>query len=96
MLTLLGFAGTATWTDDADTAAAHQAIQELGEALKGLAQANGVYLPIIFQNDANYDQSPLGSFPAANLAKLKAASLKYDRSQAFQRLQNSGFKLSKA
>lgn len=70
-------------------------MKSLGEAVVELARANGVYLPTVYQNDANYDQSPLGSFPAPNLARLKAASLKYDPDQIFQNLQNDGFLLSK-
>jgi hypothetical protein len=63
--------------------------------VKELAQAKGVDLPFIFQNDANHDQSPLRTYPAENLAKLKAASLKYDPKQVFQTLQGDGFLLPK-
>lgn len=89
------FSGTITWADNADTKAAHEAVKSLGEAFIKLARANEVYLPTVYQNDANYDQSPLASFPAPNLARLKATSLKYDPDQIFQNLQNNGFLLSK-
>ena len=70
-------------------------MQSLGKAVVELARANGVYLPNVYQNDANYDQSPLASFPAPNVARLKATSLTYDPDQMFQILQNNGFLLSK-
>lgn len=91
----LVFATTIKWTNNDDTEAAHKAVQSLGKAVVELARTNGVYLPNVYQNDANYDQSPLASFPAPNVARLKATSLKYDPDQMFQILQNNGFLLSK-
>ena len=64
--------------------------------VKSYAQAKGKLLEYEFMNDASYSQNPLASYGAANLAKLKAVSKKYDPVQVFQTLQNSGFLLSKA
>ncbi len=96
VLIVVGFDSTVTWNDETHTNAAHQAVTSMGKVVKELAQAKGVDLPFIFQNDANHDQSPLRTYPAENLAKLKAASLKYDPKQVFQTLQGDGFLLSKA
>jgi hypothetical protein len=46
-------------------------------------------------NDASRDQSPLATYPSANLEKLKAVAAKYDSLRVFQNLQNDGFLLSK-
>jgi hypothetical protein len=46
-------------------------------------------------NDASYTQSPLKSYGTNSLASLNAASRKYDPKGVFQKLQNSGFLLSK-
>lgn len=47
-------------------------------------------------NDAGYQQNPLASYGAANLNTLKSVSKKYDPKQVFQKLQNTGFLVSKA
>ena len=46
-------------------------------------------------NDASYIQSPLQGYGPESLAFLGAASRKWDPEGVFQRLQNSGFLLSK-
>ncbi|KAF2867471.1 hypothetical protein BDV95DRAFT_610863 [Massariosphaeria phaeospora] len=60
-----------------------------------VGKANGSYLPFLYMNDATRDQSPLASYPAANIAKLKTIAQKYDPKGVFQKLQNDGFLLSK-
>ncbi|KAL8895501.1 MAG: hypothetical protein Q9207_008144 [Kuettlingeria erythrocarpa] len=49
-----------------------------------------------YLNYASQDQDPLGSYGAANVEKIKAASRKYDPLQVFQKLVPGGFKLAGA
>ena len=95
-MTELGYNSLAEWTLDADDAAGHNAVTTMGAAVKSFSKAKGLYLDYEFQNDCSASQNPLASYGAANLAKLKAASLKYDTQQVFQNLQFGGFKVSKA
>ena len=46
-------------------------------------------------NDASYTQSPLQGYGPESLASLSATSHKWDPEGVFQKLQNSGFLLSK-
>jgi hypothetical protein len=46
-------------------------------------------------NDVSAAQSPLESYGPANVAKMRDVSSQYDADGIFQRLQNSGFLLSK-
>ncbi|KAF1834788.1 FAD-binding domain-containing protein [Decorospora gaudefroyi] len=62
---------------------------------KELGMASGSYLPFIYMNDASRDQDPLGSYPAANVERLREVAAKYDNLGVFQMLQNDGFLLSK-
>ena len=49
----------------------------------------------IYLNYANDDQDPIGSYGSANVAKLQAASKKYDPTGLFQTNVPGGFKLFK-
>ncbi len=89
----LGFTATATWQDDAHDEAMHKAIGSMGDEVARMAASKGLSRPQLFPNDATYTQDPMESFGSANLSKLRAVSLKYDRRKIFQRLQNGGFKL---
>lgn len=90
------FTASVQWKSDANTQAAFAAVQATCGAVKTASITNQVSLPNLFQNDANYAQNVLASYGAASLARLKATSLKYDPHRVFQKLQNSGFLLSKA
>ena len=46
-------------------------------------------------NYASRDENPHASYGEENVQMLKKAVLKYDLTRVFQRLQNSGFLLSK-
>ena len=46
-------------------------------------------------NYASRDENPHASYGEENVQRLKKVVLKYDLTQVFQRLQNSGFLLSK-
>lgn len=75
---------------------AHAAVNELKSSVSSIAQSMGKLLLFQFQNDASYTQNPLASYGAVSLARMKAVSARYDVDQVFQKLQNSGFLLSKA
>jgi hypothetical protein len=61
-----------------------------------LGKARGSYLPFLFMNDASRDQNPLASYGRENLRRLREIAAKYDPTQLFQKVQNSGFLLSRA
>ena len=65
------------------------------EEWKELGEERNLYLPFLYMNDASRDQKPIEGYGAANVAKLKAVSRKYDQAQIFQRLQINVFLLSK-
>lgn len=49
------------------------------------AEAEGVYLPNLFMNDASWDQEVIPHFGAENLAELKKIQIQYDARHVFQR-----------
>ncbi|KAH9992264.1 FAD-binding domain-containing protein [Xylariaceae sp. FL0662B] len=67
---------------------------DTGNEWKRLARERGLDLEFTFMNDASRDQSPLASYGADNLEKLRQISRKYDEDQLFQNQQNAGFLLS--
>ena len=71
----------------------HKAINSMGDEIAQMAASKGLSRPQLFPNDATFSQNPMESFGSENLEKLRAVSLKYDRDQVFQKLQNGGFKL---
>ncbi|KAF2872236.1 hypothetical protein BDV95DRAFT_492280 [Massariosphaeria phaeospora] len=86
----------AQWTDSADDQAARSKLRELISRIESTARSRGLLLPFQFQNDASYSQSPLRSYGADSLAHLKTVAGKYDPRQVFQKLQSSGFLVSRA
>lgn len=90
------FTTSIQYTDEANSKAALAAIQATCASVKKASSAHGAALPNLFMNDANSQQHVLASYGPGNLAKLKAASQKYDPAQVFQHLQNNGFLVSKA
>ena len=84
------------WTSDAEDSPSQTAIVDLTSALTASANHRAMLLSFLYQNDAGYFQKPLDSVGQRVLATLKAASVKYDALQVFQRLQNNGFLLSKS
>jgi len=58
------------------------------------AIAQGLSHPFIYENYAALEQKVFPSYGAANFAKLKAASKKYDPSGVWQKLQPGYFKVS--
>jgi hypothetical protein len=84
------------WTDDAEDATANAQINSLISTLRSTASARGELLDFQFMNDSGYQQDPLKSYGASNLATIQAVAKKYDPKAVFQKLQNNGFKFSKA
>jgi len=84
------------WTDASEDAIANTHINALITALQSTASAKDELLPFEFMNDSGYQQDPLKSYGAANLAIVNTVAKKYDPTGVFQTLQNSGFKVSKA
>jgi hypothetical protein len=52
-------------------------------------------IPYLYLDYADRTQDPLASYGAENVAKMKAAAMKYDPSGVFQNLVPGGFKISK-
>jgi hypothetical protein len=64
-------------------------------SIESTAEARGLLMDFQFLNDAGYTQSPLKGYGKESLESLSAASHKWDPEGVFQKLQNSGFLLSK-
>lgn len=86
----------AAWFDESDDKAALAAANGMTTNMTDLATAAGKYLDFEFQNDADVTQSPLKSYGEDNFQKFAAVAASYDPQQVFQKLQNSGFKISTA
>ena len=78
-----------------DTRIRHLADDVMG-TLTTYLRAAGELKDFEYINYAFQDQDPLGSYGPAALAKIKAASKKYDPGQVFQKLVPGGFKLANA
>lgn len=89
----LGLGIMGEWKDDTNNELATMQTHQLISSIEAAAQARGLLLDFKFMNDASYTQFP---FVASTLSSLKAASEKWDPEGVFQRLQNSGFLISKA
>ncbi|KAF2677131.1 FAD-binding domain-containing protein [Lentithecium fluviatile CBS 122367] len=87
---------TLEWTDAADDDTVRGLSIETTDKWEELGKARGLYLPYLFMNDASRDQNPLASYGEKNLQRLKEIAAEYDPTQLFQKVQNSGFLLSKA
>jgi hypothetical protein len=69
--------------------------KEFVDRLKKAADAKGLFLPMVWMNNAQAGDDVLASYGDANLAKMKQVSKKYDPAQTFQLLCAGPFKLSK-
>ncbi|KAG8159634.1 hypothetical protein KVR01_010271 [Diaporthe batatas] len=83
------------WENAADDETVRSASISTTEKWRELGEERGLHLDFLYTNDASRDQSPIATYGAANVAKLKAIALKYDPDQVFQNLQNDGFLLRK-
>ncbi|KAF2237141.1 putative 6-hydroxy-D-nicotine oxidase [Viridothelium virens] len=83
------------WDDAKDDTAVRSVSIATTEKFRELSKVRGLEVDFLDLNDASRDQSPLATYGAENVEKLKVVSKKYDPSQVFQSLQNDGFLLSK-
>jgi hypothetical protein len=88
----LGLGIMGEWKDDTNDEQAIMQTHQLISSIEAAARARGLLLDFKFMNDASYTQFP---FVASTLKPLKGASEKWDPEGVFQRLQNSGFLISK-
>ncbi len=106
-LRLTNAAGTPGWTtlvdwaEPKDDAAVQGVITGVVDKWAELTRERGLVVGgdghdgFVYMNDARRDQNPLASYGAANVARLRAVSKKYDPAQVFQKLQHDGFLLRK-
>ncbi|KAL9067841.1 MAG: hypothetical protein Q9157_006682 [Trypethelium eluteriae] len=83
------------WNDDANDGEARSQISQLISSLKSTCKTRGHLLDFHFMNDCSYTQSPFQGYGKENLAFLKATAAEWDLQGVFQKLQSSGFLLSK-
>ncbi|KAK0112796.1 hypothetical protein ONS95_014528 [Cadophora gregata] len=85
---------TASWTSTADDAAVLAAVSGFYAAADALAASKGQLNSYKYLNYAYKTQDPIKGYGAANVAKLRAVSKKYDPAGVFQKLVPGGFKLA--
>jgi hypothetical protein len=83
------------WANASDDDAVRAVSIETTKQWQKLGEERGLWLPHQYMNDASRDQNPIATYGADNISKLKEIALKYDQTQLFQTLQNSGFLLCK-
>lgn len=71
-------------------------MRDITQKWKDAAKQQGTHLDFEFMNNASGDQNLLRSYGEKNLQRLKSISMKYDKAQVFQSLQQGGFLLSRA
>ncbi|KAL8770875.1 MAG: hypothetical protein Q9209_003526 [Squamulea sp. 1 TL-2023] len=86
---------TIQWANAADDALINEAARKIWVQADELAMKMGLQRQWIYLNYANEDQDPIGSYGSSNVAKLQAASKKYDPTGLFQNNVPGGFKLFK-
>ena len=89
---LLDVAWNSSQYDDKVRSLADTVLSNLARYLRGA----GALKDFQYINYAFQDQDPMGGYGNASLAKIKAASAKYDPGQVFQKLVPGGFKLRDA
>lgn len=82
-----------SWSNESDDAAILTAAENILDRCQAAAVAQGLSNPYIYQNYASFKQDVFAGYGQQNLAKLQAASKKYDPAQVFQKLQPGYFKL---
>jgi hypothetical protein len=90
-----GWTTLVDWNDPKDEDIARGVGIATTKKWEELSTARNLHVPFLYMNDASRDQSPLDTYPAANIKRMKTIAAKYDPFQVFQTLQNDGFLLSK-
>ncbi|KAL9045735.1 MAG: hypothetical protein Q9214_001271 [Letrouitia sp. 1 TL-2023] len=81
------------WLDAKNDADARRLADETINTLTRYTRSVGALKDFVYLNYADINQDPIGGYGSANVAKLRAASRKYDPGQVFQKLVPGGFKL---
>ena len=84
---------SATWDNASDDGPIMNTIKSLNSKVVDAAKSRGLFNEWIYLNYADAVQDPIGGYGAANGARLRAVSKKYDPDQVFQRNVPGGFKL---
>jgi hypothetical protein len=84
---------SARWRKASDDTKIYKFLSTVIQKIKAHAKSEGLENDYIYMNYASQFQDPLSSYGAANVAKLRAVSKKYDPTQVFQTLQPGYFKL---
>jgi hypothetical protein len=84
---------SASWPNPSDEKAVTEAIIDTLAKANAFAQKKGTFNEYEYLNYAHKTQTPITGYGAKNVAKLKAASHKYDPLQVFQKKVPGGFKL---
>lgn len=82
-----------SWSDAADDTRLLAAAANMVSRTNATAYAQGLGNKFIYQNYASFEQDVFPSYGAANLAKLRAVSAKYDPAKVWQKLQPGYFKV---
>ncbi|KAI4212981.1 MAG: hypothetical protein LQ351_004325 [Letrouitia transgressa] len=81
------------WQDAKYDAEARRLADETINTLTKYTRSVGALKDFVYLNYADINQDPIRGYGSASVAKLKAASKKYDPGQVFQKLVPGGFKL---
>ncbi|MCJ1286454.1 hypothetical protein MMC26_005799 [Xylographa opegraphella] len=81
------------WTDSASNRRVEQVAQKMMRDAADIARRMGLLHRFVYINYADPSQDPIGSYGPANVARLRAASRKYDPKGVFQTQVPGGFKL---
>jgi hypothetical protein len=82
-----------SWSDAADDTRILAAAANIVSRSNATANSRGLGNKFLYQNYASFEQDVFPSYGAANLAKLRAVSAKYDPSKVWQKLQPGYFKV---
>lgn len=84
------------WDDDSQSKKIEKAASKLIQQISDLAKSKNQLNSWRYLNYALASQDPLGGYGSENVAKMKAASSKYDANGVFQKLVPGGYKLVNA
>lgn len=84
---------TASWDTVTDDTAVTAAVTSFFTKFNAYAASKGKLNAYQYLNYAYKTEKPIQGYGAANVAKLRAVSKKYDPSAVFQKLVPGGFKL---
>lgn len=86
---------TAAYDNESDDALVESVINDIVKKQKAFLKSRGYLLDFIYLNYADISQNVLSTWGNKSLAKLRAASKKYDPKGVFQKKSPGGYKLFK-